>query len=137
MFDRVLNTPLLQIISLKNYTAVLLIHHRIVIFPVPYMNLSPCFSVVIAWVAYPFLFKLYHFTQQRQDLTRWSFRRVSFIVVIVVSIVADSLLYLYKSIIQSSLHCCWYFQSGAPNRNLFVLDKLWDCQSTLDFFCLY
>ena len=43
-----------------------------------------------------------------QDLKRLSFTWVSFIVIIVIAIVVDSLLYIYKSIFRSSMKCRWY-----------------------------
>ena len=93
--------------SLRNYTNVLLIHHRFFIFAVAYMILSPFFSVVSAWVAMRFYSNFITLLIKRfwQDLKRLSFTRVSFIVVIAIAIVVDSLLYVYKSIFRSSMKC--------------------------------
>ena len=107
-----------------------MIHHRFVTFAVAYMNLPPFFLLsVLGWhVRFYSNFITSHAKRFWQDLTRWTFTWVSFIAVIAFAIIVDSFHYLYKSIIRSSMKCC-YVWSGAPNWNLYILDKLWDCYS--------
>ena len=96
--------------SLRNYTTVLLIHHRFFIFAVAYMILSPFFSVASDWVAMRFYSNFITLLTKRfwQDLKRLSYTWVSFIVVIAIAIVVDTLLYVYKSIFRTSIKCRWY-----------------------------
>ena len=128
MFNRILNMPQLQISSPTNNTTILLIHHRFVTFAVAFMNLPPFFPLSMLWwhVRFYSNFITSYTKGFWQDLMRWSFTWVSFIAAIAVAIVVDSFLYLYKSIIQSSIKCC-HVWSGAPNWNLNILDKLRDC----------
>ena len=101
-----------------------MIHHRFVTFAVAYMNLPPFF--LLSMLGWHVRFYSNFITSRTkgfwQDLTRWSFIWVSFIAIIDVAIVVDSFLYLW---------------SGAPNWNLYILDKLQDCYSyTRCFFSL-
>ena len=75
-----------------------------------------------------------------QDLKRWSFTWVSFIVVIVISIVVHSLRYIYNSIFRYSKKGRWYFwvvllietgifwtNYGTVSFTLDVIFLYWDC----------
>ena len=96
--------------SLRNYTTVLLIRHDLLLLLFLIWTSHRFFLLpVLGWhMRFYSNFITSHTKRFWQDLKYWSFAWVSFIVVIVIAIVVDSFLYIYKSIFRSSMKCCWY-----------------------------